>query len=551
MAIGNSAGFLNQHNNSIVLNASGSILNSTGSNRFFVSPIRNVEGNRILFYDSATNEITYGNSNTFTFNGSVIDTTDSSGITFVPLVTFNSDIIVENDITVNRAMTIGTNLTVTGAMTIGTDLTVTGDLVVNGTTVTLNTTTLDVEDLNITVAKGATSAAAANGAGLTVDGASATITYASADDSWNLNKLLKGTSSSFTGNLQVDGNLTFGSDDTDSITSNASFASGTQLKSSKGISNTLSLSAYDVDGTAYTNLITLTASNTPNLTLTSVGLGSINNMSIGATTPSTGKFTTLEVRDTTTTAFDLFFASNSSVALTADRTLTIDVENASRTIALGGNIDLANNLTTQGAVSFSGAFSFTGTLSNNTSVTFPTTGTLSTLAGSESLTNKKLGSLTTNGIVTTSAGDGTLSVTATTGSGSVVLGTSPTIATPDITFKNAAVTGDANYDYDASTTQVASWIANFTATRSLVVSNLTAGRMIRVYVRNTNGTPRLISVTASTTAAGHAAVNLAGNFVGANAAGQVSATGVTLAATSGTAVITVWNAGGNLVGMVN
>lgn len=298
IAIGNFAGFLNQHDNSIVLNASGSILNSTGSNRFFVSPIRNVEGNRILFYDSATNEITYGNSNTFTFNGSVIDTTDSSGITFVPLVTFNSDIIVENDLTVNRAMTIGTNLTVTGAMTIGTDLTVTGDLVVNGTTVTLNTTTLDVEDLNITVAKGATSAAAANGAGLTVDGAGATLTYASSDDSWNFNKLLKGTSSSFTGNLQVDGNLTFGSDDTDSITANAFFVNSTQLKSGKANTNTLSLSAYDVDGTAYTNLITLTASNTPTLALTSIGVGTINNINIGTTTRATANFTTLDANST-------------------------------------------------------------------------------------------------------------------------------------------------------------------------------------------------------------------------------------------------------------
>ena len=132
-----------------------------------------------------------------------------------------------------------------------------------------------------------------------------------------------------------------------------------------------------------------------------------------------------------------------------------------------------------------------------------------------------------------------------------MLGTSPTIATPDITFKNAAVTGNADYAFDAATTTVASWIASFSAGRTLIISNLTAGRMAKVYVRNTNGSARAISVTASTTAAGHAAVNLAGNFVGANAAGQVSATSVTLAATSGTAVITVWNAGGNLVGMVN
>jgi hypothetical protein len=65
-----------------------------------------------------------------------------------------------------------------------------GDLQVDGTTTTINSTTLDVDDLNITVAKGSASAAAANGAGLTVDGANATLTYTNADDRWNLNKEL-------------------------------------------------------------------------------------------------------------------------------------------------------------------------------------------------------------------------------------------------------------------------------------------------------------------------------------------------------------------------
>lgn len=450
-----------------------------------------------------------------------------------------------------------------GNLTVGGNLEVTGDLTINGTTTTLNTTTLDVEDLNITVAKGALTAAAANGAGLTVDGASATLLYASADDSWNFNKLIKATSVEGTpigsttraaGNfttLNANGNVTIGDADTDTITVGGSFVTGTVLRSAKTATNTLALAAYDVDGAAYTNLITLTASNTPTLALTSTGVGTIDNMSIGATTASTGKFTTLEVRDTTTTGFDLFFASNSSTALTADRILTFDVVNAARTVKLGANIDILGALTLSTALTVqTGAVTLTGQ-AGGSSVTLPSSGTVATLAGSESLTNKKLGSLTTNGIVTTSASDGTLSVTATTGSGSVVLGTSPTIATPDITFKNAAVTGDANYDFDASTTQVASWIASFTTTRTLIVSNLTAGRMARVYVRNTNGTARAINVTASTTGAGHAAVALAGNFVGANAAGQVSASGVTLVATTGTAVITVWNAGGTLVGMVN
>jgi hypothetical protein len=68
------------------------------------------------------------------------------------------------------------------------NVTIGGNLVVSGTTTTVNSTTLDVADKNITVAKGAADAAAANGAGISVDGASATLTYASATDNWNFNK---------------------------------------------------------------------------------------------------------------------------------------------------------------------------------------------------------------------------------------------------------------------------------------------------------------------------------------------------------------------------
>lgn len=70
-----------------------------------------------------------------------------------------------------------------------------GDLQVDGTQTTVNSTTMSVADLNITVANGAGNAAAANGAGLTVGGASATLTYASADDTWNFNKAVKINSS--------------------------------------------------------------------------------------------------------------------------------------------------------------------------------------------------------------------------------------------------------------------------------------------------------------------------------------------------------------------
>lgn len=79
------------------------------------------------------------------------------------------------------------------------DLRVQGNFTVDGTTTTINSTTLNVDDVNITVASGAADAAAADGAGLTVDGASATLTYVSAGDNWSFNK-----------DLNLDGDLTVG-----------------------------------------------------------------------------------------------------------------------------------------------------------------------------------------------------------------------------------------------------------------------------------------------------------------------------------------------------
>jgi hypothetical protein len=104
--------------------------------------------------------------------------------------------------TVANATTAGTvttaaqpNITSVGTLTSITasgDATIGGNLTVNGTTTTINATTLNVADLNITLANGATTAAAANGAGLTVNGASATMLYISGTDTWDFNKTIVG-----------------------------------------------------------------------------------------------------------------------------------------------------------------------------------------------------------------------------------------------------------------------------------------------------------------------------------------------------------------------
>ena len=59
------------------------------------------------------------------------------------------------------------------------NVTIGGNLTVDGTTTTINSTTVDIDDLNITLAKGSGSSSAADGAGLTIDigGSNPTLVY--------------------------------------------------------------------------------------------------------------------------------------------------------------------------------------------------------------------------------------------------------------------------------------------------------------------------------------------------------------------------------------
>jgi hypothetical protein len=80
--------------------------------------------------------------------------------------------------------------------------------------------------------------------------------------------------------------------------------------------------------------------------------------------------TGLGIRSSGTGAFDLTLANSEN--LTAGRTLTLTVNDAARTIDLGGNITVA------GAFATSGANSLTLTTTAGTNVTLPTSGTLAT-----------------------------------------------------------------------------------------------------------------------------------------------------------------------------
>lgn len=90
--------------------------------------------------------------------------------------------------------------------------------------------------------------------------------------------------------------------------------------------------------------------------------------------------TALGIRSGGSGAFDLTIANTEN--LTTGRTLTVTVNDAARTINMGGNITTANTFTT------AGNFSLILTTTAATNVTLPITGTLATLAGNEAFTNK-------------------------------------------------------------------------------------------------------------------------------------------------------------------
>ena len=112
------------------------------------------------------------------------DIKSSGGTTAISLNT--ADVTVAGDLQVT-----GNDIkSSTGSVAISlsnTDVTIAGNLTVNGTTTTVNSTTLDVDDVNITLAKGNATNAGADGAGITVEATTSTnktFTYSNGNDSW-------------------------------------------------------------------------------------------------------------------------------------------------------------------------------------------------------------------------------------------------------------------------------------------------------------------------------------------------------------------------------
>ena len=146
---------------------SNSYINEVGTGDLIIKG-----GNDILFQDAVGNTLAnmnQSNSVELYFGGSKKFETTSTGIDITGEVQSDS-------------LDVDGNADISGNLVLG------GNLTVNGTQTTLNTATLTVDDLNITVADGAADSSAADGAGLTVAGAGASLAWSHGNQQFRFNK---------------------------------------------------------------------------------------------------------------------------------------------------------------------------------------------------------------------------------------------------------------------------------------------------------------------------------------------------------------------------
>ena len=383
-----------------------------------------------------------------TGTGSLVFATSPAITTSLTTPSTSFDLINTTATTVNfagagTAVTIGAT---TGTTTVRNGLVVTGDLTINGTTTTINATTITVDDKNIELGSVASPTdVTADGGGITLKGATdKSITWSSIG--WNSSEdfnLVTGKVYEING-TSVLSSTTLGSGVTgSSLTSVGTIGTGvwqgTLIGSTYGGTgvnngaNTLTMAGSVTHAGAFTQTFTATAATT--LTL-----------------PTTGTLATLAGAETLTNK-TIAAGSNTISGLTnSNLSGTAGITNANLANSTISGISLGSNLAALTIGTGLSGSSYNG----STGVTIAIDSTVATLTGTQTLTNKTLTSptLTTPVLGTPSSGtltsctglplstgvtgtlpvaNGGTGVTSSTGSGAVVLGTSPSLTTPTIT----------------------------------------------------------------------------------------------------------------------
>ena len=156
-----------------------------------------------------------------------------------------------NNLNVSNAINTG-SLVASGTISATGDLHVGGSLYVTGTTTTVNSNTISTTDLTINLAQGATQSSA-NGSGIIINGANASILYNSSNDVLIINKGV--IAPSFSGSsLNITGTGTFGA------VNASTFGGGSFSGSSLNITGTASVGSLTVGGTTLNTYISNVAS---------------------------------------------------------------------------------------------------------------------------------------------------------------------------------------------------------------------------------------------------------------------------------------------------
>ena len=173
--------------------------------------------------------------------GTLTGSTLASGVTASSLTSLGTlTTVTAGEITISGNSITSTNAVISidpSTVGVGGTVVIAGNLQVTGTTTTVNSTTVEVTDLNLTLAKDAINDAAANGAGITVKGANdKTITYASTGDTWAMNKPLN-----ITGGLTTSAN---------SAINSTLYAQGVYDNSNRVLSTSTGAGNLTISGTA-------------------------------------------------------------------------------------------------------------------------------------------------------------------------------------------------------------------------------------------------------------------------------------------------------------
>ena len=190
--------------------------------RITAASTNNVATDLTVAGDAGTNQTISLLSDTLTIAGGTnINTVASGGDTLT--IHLDSSVDINTQLTVDNIKINGNTISSTDGSnqlfidpapedSDGGDLIIRGNLQVNGTTTTINSVNLSVNDKLITLADSAADSAAADGAGIEVAGANASILYDHATTRWDFNRDIEAANfhGNVTGNItgNVTGNIT-------------------------------------------------------------------------------------------------------------------------------------------------------------------------------------------------------------------------------------------------------------------------------------------------------------------------------------------------------